>query len=93
MNAVGAGDFYLTHLSAELEYFPRTDFCPAPAFHIGAGSYRDETGNTEFGYNIGASLGLCLSKRVKLLTRFDYRSIDDLKRDYSTIQMGLRFRF
>lgn len=93
VNDVGAGDFYLTHLSAELEYFPRTDFCPAPAFHIGAGKYRDESHNTEFGYNIGASLGLCLSNRVKLLTRYDFRSIDDLNRDYSTIQIGLRFRF
>lgn len=93
VNAVGAGDFDLTHLSAELEYFPKTNFCPSPAFHVGAGNYRDESGNTEFGYNVGASLGLCLSNRVTLLTRYDFRSIDDLNRDYSTIQVGLRFRF
>ncbi len=93
VNSVGPGDFDLTHLSAELEYFLPTDFCPSPAIHIGAGNYRDESGNNEIGYNIGASLGLCLSKRVKLLTRYDFRSVDDFNRDYSTIQMGLRFRF
>ncbi len=93
VNTVAAGDFELTHLSAELEYFPTTKICPSPAFHIGAGRYRDESSNTEFGYNIGASLGLCLSDRVKLLTRYDFRSVDDLNRDYSTIQIGLRFRF
>lgn len=83
----------LTHLSAELEYFPTTKICPSPAFHLGAGGCQDEPSNTEFGYNIGASLGLRLSNRVKLLTRNGFRSVDGLSRDYLTIRIGLRFRF
>lgn len=92
-NAGSGSDFYLTHLSPELEFAPRTDVCPTPAFHIGAGGYRDEDGDVEFGYNIGASLGICLTKRIKLMTRYDYRSVEDLSRDYSTIQLGLRVSF
>ncbi|MEM1181683.1 MAG: choice-of-anchor X domain-containing protein, partial [Acidobacteriota bacterium] len=93
VNATEPGDLELTHLSAEVEYSPKTGLCPEPSVHLGVGTYRDESGQDELGYNVGASLGLCLSPRVKLLTRYDYRAIDDLDRDYSTLQMGLRFSF
>lgn len=92
-NVGTGGDFTLTHLSPEIEVTPWADICPRPAIHAGAGAYRNEQGDTEFGYNVGASLGICLTRRVKLLTRYDYRSIDDFSRDYSTLQVGLRFNF
>ncbi|HMB53407.1 MAG TPA: vWA domain-containing protein, partial [Thermoanaerobaculia bacterium] len=90
-NVGAGGPFELTHLSGEIELAPWTDLCPSPAFHVGAGAYRDENGDTEAGWNAGASLGICLSRRVKLLTRVDYRTVDELERDYWTIQAGLRW--
>ena len=92
-NSAAGGSFHLTHLSPEIEFAPRTNFCPRPALHAGAGLYRDETGNTEFGFNLGASLSLCLSDRLSLVTRYDYRRVPDLSRTYSTLQAGLRFSF
>jgi opacity protein-like surface antigen len=92
-NAGLGGDFDLTHISPELEWTPFTEFCPAPAIHAGAGAYIDENGDAEFGWNVGASLGICLNDRVKLLTRYDYRSVGAFSRKYSTVQVGLRFSF
>ena len=40
------GDFRLTHLSPELSYQPPWDWCPNPSFHVGAGLYRGESGDT-----------------------------------------------
>jgi hypothetical protein len=86
-------DLHLTHLSPELEFAPWTRFCPTPSIHLGAGAYRDETGNIEFGFNVGLGLNVCLTRRISLVSRYDYRSVNALSRDYSTIQVGLRFGF
>jgi opacity protein-like surface antigen len=83
----------LTHLSPELEFAPWTRYCPTLSFHIGAGAYRDETGDVKFGFNAGAGLAVCLSRRLSFLSRYDYRSVHALSRDYSTLQIGLRFLF
>lgn len=92
-NAGSGGDFHLTHLSPELEIWPTTRFCPRPSVHIGMGAYRDENSNTEFGFNAGFGLMLCLTQRMSLLGRYDYRSVNSLSRDYSTLQLGLRWNF
>jgi hypothetical protein len=91
--ATGGGDFHLTHLSSELELWPWTRLCPKPSLHLGLGRYRDEAGNTDWGYNLGAGLMMCLNDRWSLLGRYDYRRINGLSRDYSTLQLGLRWRF
>jgi|GEM_PF-766690 len=90
--AGGGGSFHLTHLSPEIEFAP-WKICPRPAVHVGAGAYWDGSGNTKLGYNLGASLAVCLSKRVTLLTRYDYRSVNNSPVHYSTLQLGLRFNF
>jgi hypothetical protein len=92
-NAGPGGDFHLTHLSPELEFAPLTRLCPMPSLHVGVGAYRDENGDVEFGFNAGAGLAVCLSRRVSFLTRYDYRSVNGFSRDYSTLQIGLRFNF
>jgi hypothetical protein len=91
--ATGGSDFHLTHLSPELEIWPWQRLCPKPSLHIGVGAYRDENGNTEFGFNAGFGLMFCLTNRVSLLGRYDYRSVNALSRDYSTLQLGLRWSF
>lgn len=92
-NAGSGGDFHLTHLSPELEFWPWTRFCPKPSLHIGVGAYRDENSHTEFGFNAGFGLMMCLTQRVSLLGRYDYRSVNALSRSYSTLQLGLRWNF
>jgi hypothetical protein len=87
------GDFHLTHLSPEFEFAPWTKLCPTPSLHVGAGAYRNENADVKFGFNAGAGLSVCLSRRVSFLTRYDYRSVNGFSRDYSTIQVGLRFNF
>lgn len=87
------GDFHLTHLSPELEFAPWIHLCPLPSFHVGVGAYRDEHGTVKVGFNAGAGYAVCLTRRVSLLTRYDYRSISGFSRDYSTLQLGLRFSF
>jgi len=84
---------HLTHLSPELEFAPWTRLCLTPSVHIGAGAYRDENHNTELGLNAGLGLNVCLSRRLSLVSRYDYRSVHALSRDYSTIQVGLRLNF
>lgn len=92
-NAGTGGDFSLTHLSPEFEFWPSTRMCPKPSLHIGVGAYRDEDGDTEIGFNAGLGLMMCLTRRVSFVSRYDYRSIDGFSRDYSTLQIGLRFNF
>lgn len=92
-NASGGSDFHLLHFSPELEFTPALRVCPIPSLHAGVGAYRDENGNVEPGYNLGASLGVCIRPRVNLLARYDFRSVPGFSRDYSTLQLGLRFRF
>lgn len=92
-NASGGGDFRLIHFSPELEFTPALRVCPFPSVHAGVGAYRDENGNVEPGYNLGASLGVCIRPRINLLARYDFRSIPGFNRDYSTLQFGLRIRF
>jgi hypothetical protein len=91
-NSGAGGNFRLTHLSGEIEVAPWR-ICPRPALHAGVGAYRDETGDTEFGFNLGASLSVCLSSRLSLVGRYDYRNVSALSRRYSTLQLGLRFNF
>ncbi len=92
-NATGGSDFHLTHLSPEFEFAPWTRFCPVPSIHIGVGAYRDENGDVERGFNVGLGLSACLSRRLSLVSRYDYRSVSAFERDYSTIQVGVRFNF
>jgi hypothetical protein len=92
-NAGLGSAFELTHISPELEWTPSTKLCPEPAIHVGVGAYRNESNDTELGWNVGASLGICLNDRIKLLTRYDYRSVDAFSRDYTTVQVGLRVGF
>jgi len=92
-NPTGGVDYRFTHLSPELEFTPALRICPTPSLHVGAGAYRDENGDVKFGYNLGAGLGICIHDRLNLLTRYDYRSVNGLGRDYSTLQLGLRIRF
>jgi hypothetical protein len=92
-NASGGADFRLTHLSPELEFTPALRVCPIPSLHAGVGAYRNENGDVKAGYNLGASLGICLADRTNLLLRYDYRSVNGFSRDYSTLQLGVRFRF
>ena len=87
------GDFRLTHLSPEFELAPWPKLCPRPAFHIGIGAYRDEHSATRFGFNLGTSLFVCFRDRFALVTRYDYRSVPSSDREYSAIQVGLRFSF
>jgi hypothetical protein len=92
-NVTGGSDFSFTHLSPELEIWPWQKLCPKPSLHLGAGAYRDETGSTHFGYNVGLGLMVCLNQRLSLLGRYDYRSVNSVNRDYSTLQLGLRWSF
>lgn len=92
-NASGGAAYRLTHLSPELEFTPALRVCPMPSLHVGAGVYRDENGHVKSGYNLGGSLRFCLTDRLSLLSRYDYRSVRGFSRDYSTLQLGLRFRF
>ncbi len=92
-NAGSGSEFHLTHLSPEFEFWPVTRLCPRPSLHVGVGAYRDENGDTEFGFNVGAGLMLCLNPRLTLLARYDYRTIEAFSRDYSTLQLGLRWSF
>lgn len=48
---------------------------------------------TRFGFNAGLGLMLCLTQRVSVLGRYDYRSVNALSRDYSTFTIGLRWTF
>jgi hypothetical protein len=91
-NAGPGSDFHLTHLSPELE-FAWTRFCPTPSIHVGAGAYRNEAGNVEFGFNAGAGFSYCLNRRLSFLSRYDYRSVNAFSRNYSTLQVGLRLNF
>jgi len=36
---------------------------------------------------------MCLTDRLSLLGRYDYRSVSGTSRDYSTLQLGLRWGF
>lgn len=92
-NTSGGANYRLTHVSPELEFTPTLGVCPTPSLHVGAGAYRDENGTVKFGYNLGASLGICISDRLNLLMRYDYRSVNGFGRDYSTLQLGLRIGF
>jgi hypothetical protein len=92
-NASGGADFHLTHLSPELEIWPAIRMCPKPSLHVGVGQYRDEASNTAWGFNVGAGLMYCLTDRWSLLGRYDYRRVNGMSRDYSTLQLGLRLRF
>ena len=92
-NASGGADYRLTHISPELEFSPTVQVCPMPSLHVGIGAYRDENGTAKSGYNLGASLGVCFTDRANLLLRYDYRSVHGFNRDYSTLQLGVRFRF
>lgn len=89
----GGGDFHLTHLSPEIQIAPWPRLCPRPSLHLGVGAYRDEDGDVELGFNAGAGLTVCLGRRFAFVARYDYRSIDAMSRDYSTVQAGLRFHF
>lgn len=92
-NATGGSGFHLTHLSPELEVWPWTRLCPMPSLHVGVGQYRDEASNAAWGFNLGAGLMYCLTDRWSLLGRYDYRRVNGLSRDYSALQIGLRWRF
>lgn len=92
-HASGGAGYHLSHVSPEIEFRPNLHVCPAPSVHAGIGAYRDENGTVRPGYNIGASARFCLTDRVNLLLRYDRRSVNALQRDYSTVQVGLRFRF
>ena len=92
-NPTGGSDFHLTHLSPELEIWPWQRPCLKPSVHIGAGAYRDENSSTHFGFNAGFGLMMCLTDRLSLLGRYDFRSVSETSRDYSTLQLGLRWGF
>jgi hypothetical protein len=92
-NAGGGSDFHLTHLSPELELAPWTRFCPLPSVHLGIGAYRDENGTVKAGYNVGFGLAICVGRHLSFVPRYDYRSVHDLSRQYSTFQAGLRWSF
>jgi hypothetical protein len=92
-NPSGGSGFHFTHFSPEIEFTPALRVCPIPSLHLGVGAYRNENGDTEMGYNVGGSAAICLTDRVSLLTRYDRRSVKDFDRDYSTLQVGVRFRF
>lgn len=92
-NAAAGVDFRMTHLSPEFEFVPPLRMCPRPSLHLGVGAYRDEAGDTRLGYNLGVGLAVCLTSRISLLSRYDYRVVDALDREYSTLQIGLRVRF
>jgi hypothetical protein len=91
-SATGGANPRFTHLSPELEFTPALGVCPVPSLHAGIGAYRNENGHVDVGRNIGASLGICLAPRASLHLRYDYRSVN-VGRDYSTLQLGLRFDF
>lgn len=92
-NAGTGSDFHLTHVSPEFEFAPSRRLCPVPTVHIGAGAYRNELGDTKFGFNVGAGLSVCLNRRVSFVPRYDYRSVNGFSRNYSTLQFGLRINF
>ena len=89
----GGGSFHVTHLSPEFEFWPAVRICPKPSLHVGVGRYRDEASNSAWGFNLGAGLSFCLTDRWSLLGRYDYRRVNGLSRDWSTVQIGLRWRF
>lgn len=92
-NPAPGGDFHLTHFSPEFAFVPTRRLCPIPSLHIGVGAYRNENGNFAAGFNVGAGLSACLNRQISLLWRYDYRSVNDSSRDYSTVQGGVRFHF
>ncbi len=92
-NARSGPDFRFTHLSPEIELTPATGLCPTPSVHLGIGAYRDETGSTHLGANAGLGLSACLTDRWSFVTRYDYRTVPGASRDYSTVQIGLRWHF
>ena len=92
-NAGTGSNFHLTHVSPEFEFGISRRLCPVPTIHFGAGAYRNELGDTKFGYNVGAGLSVCLNRRFSFVPRYDYRSVNGFSRNYSTFQFGLRFNF
>jgi len=92
-NAGTGSGFHLTHVSPEFEFALSRRLCPVPTVHIGAGAYRNELGDTKFGFNVGAGLSVCLNRRISFVPRYDYRSVNGFSRNYSTFQFGLRFNF
>jgi len=91
--AQSGGHLSYTHLSPELQFTPFPNICPKPAVHVGAGAYADQSGNFEFGYNVGASIRWCISDRIGGVVRYDYRAIPGPSHEYSVVQVGLRFSF
>lgn len=92
-NAGTGSNFHLTHVSPELELGFSRRLCPVPTIHFGAGAYRNELGDTKFGFNVGAGLSVCLNRHISFVPRYDYRSVNGFSRNYSTFQFGLRFNF
>ncbi len=92
-NAGTGSGFHLTHFSPEFEFALSRRLCPVPTVHIGAGAYRNELGDTKFGFNVGTGLSVCLNRRISFVPRYDYRSVNGFSRNYSTFQFGLRFNF
>jgi hypothetical protein len=92
-NTLGGDDFSFTHLSAEVKYNFSNDFCPRPAIHAGIGNYEDQDSKSGVGYNVGASLGVCLNDQWSWNLRYDYRNVTDFDTEYSTLMLGLQFKF
>ena len=92
-NPSGGPGFHLTHFSPEIEFTPALRVCPSPAVHLGVGGYRNENGDTNLGFNVGGSAAICVTDRLSLVTRYDWRRVGKMDRDYSTLQVGIRFRF
>lgn len=92
-NTAGGPGFHVTHLSPEVELWPWQRLCPKPSLQVGVGGYRDETGSTHLGFNAGFGITFCLRDRLSLLGRYDFRRVDALERQWSTVQLGLRWSF
>ena len=84
---------FLTHISPQIAVRINEQICPSPSLHGGAGVYIDQNGQSAFGYNVGASLAVCLADRLSASLRYDFRDVPDFDVRYSTALLGLGWTF
>ncbi len=93
-NGLGSDlDIYQFSLNARYYYFTTKR---AGLFgNAGSGLYVLDPGDTEFGFNVGAGWQYDLSARTALEAAYNYHYVNNsnLDPEFSTLQVGLRYRF
>lgn len=86
-------DLDIAQLALNVRYFLSGAGRLTPFLTGGAGAYDLDPGGTSFGMNAGAGLDYALSSRWFLEGTYNYHWIDGSAPEFSTVQLGLRYRF